>query len=258
MEKNNSNKRLIIICATVVACITIICLTAATLFNSANNSQMQNPSQPATSQGSQNSSSSPNTSSNSSTGSNSSTTSPNATTTQTGYQQVIDQVKNNAMLIAPSNESSGKSLSVAYRDINSDGSDEMFLGYNDVWWSIFTLQNNSAYKIVQKESVRDTLTLRDDNTILRVKVSADGEDLEHNVFSFPASIRITGRVDDDSGDGATILFHAEKNHDRDDWYPEYEIGVGQADRDCSQAEYDSYLTQMNINAAAASLNWSTC
>lgn len=246
--ENNSNKKLMIICGTIVACIAILCITAGAIIamnqNSTPANQTQQPA--ATEQNVQNSQNN----------SGSSTQNQNSSQNNDGYQNIINQVKDGKLLIAPTNESTGKTLSVAYRDINGDSVEEMFMGYDNVWWSVFTLQNNSASKIVQKENARDALTLREDNTILRVKVSADGEDTEHNVFSFPAALRLTGRVDDDTGDGATLLYHAEKSHDRDDWYAEYEIGVGATDRDCNQADYEAYLGQMNVNAAAANLSWS--
>ena len=248
--KNNNNKKLMIICGTIVACVAILCVTLGVIITSSLNNNGSN-------QTVQTQSSTQNTQSDSSSNKSNTESKKNTTeTTTTGYQSVIDAVKEGSTKIAPTAESTGKTLTVAYKDINGDSVEEMFLGYDNVWWAAYTLQNNSPAKIVKKESAQDTLTLRDDNTILRVKVSSDGEDTEHNVFSFPTSINITGRVGDDTGDGATLLYHAEKSHDRDDWYAEYEIGVGAADRDCNQADYESYLGQMNINAGSTALSWS--
>ena len=250
--ENSNNKKLYIICGTIVACVAILCITLGVIITSTSNNNATNQTVQTQS------SSSKNTESDSTSNKSSTNTDSNKSTNETtaGYQNVIDSVKSGSAKIAPTTESSGKTLTVAYKDINADNVEEMFLGYDNVWWAAYTLQNNSATKIVKKESTRDSLTLRDDNTILRVKVSSDGENTEHNVFSFPTSIKISGRVGDDTGDGATLLFHAEKSHDRDDWYAEYEIGVGAADHDCNQADYEAYLTQMNVNAGATALNWS--
>ncbi len=247
----NNNKKTIIVCATIFACVLIICITIAILFTSSKGN-LNTSSAPTTNTSQENQGS---LNATDSTKSSSANTSSSNGTQNAGFESIVEQVKDGSLLIAPRDVSNGKSLCTAYKDINGDGNDELFLGYENTWWALYTLQNDQAKKIVQKESVRDSLTLRDDNTILRVKTSSDGEDIEHYSFSIPTNILISGRVDDDTGDGATLLFHAEKNHDRDDWYPEYEIGIGASDRDCSQAEYDDYLQQMNVSAPASALNW---
>ena len=149
-------------------------------------------------------------------------------------------------------------MKVAYRDINDDGVDELFIGYEcqfetdnqPIILAVYTYKNGSAANIITT-GARYQSVLREDNTFY-CQGSGGAAYTYYDVYKFDKDINLNASSSSrKDAPCATFIYSA--SYEDGKYYLDYQTNKTEV----SKEEFDKYIAQMQSTSRAA-LDWQVC